>query len=101
MTAFALLTVLCVLVWICSLILSAIVYVLARAGGHACPEVNVIPSSVSSVAMNTDDGDETSIPTPSTLRSRTTARSVEHSWMKNGEFDIGAYREDILSKSQP
>lgn len=55
----------------CSIVLSAIVYVLARAGGHnACDEV---PMSYAPVTTSSPAGD----------------------------FDIGAYREHILAQSQP
>jgi adenylyl-sulfate kinase len=64
---------------ISSLVLSAIVYVLARAGGHSnCDEIIVTNSS----------------PLSSSAATASSSSSFE-------QFDIGAYREAILAQSTP
>lgn len=90
------------------LILSAIVYVLARAGGHsvACPDVAVMTP-----IADTDDGDFGTIES-GTAMSLNTAAPPSHkaaapsarSSLTGGQsapFDIGAYRKKILAQSQP
>jgi 3'-phosphoadenosine 5'-phosphosulfate synthase len=66
----------------CSLILSAIVYVLARAGGSAAKCADQI---VPMIAASTDAAFTT----------------ATHTASNNIPFDIGAYREKILSQSTP
>lgn len=81
-----------ILCWNCSLILSAIVYVLARAGGTAanCSEV------VLSTSSNPAPGTLSTLPGISTAPAAAPPATADFSG-----FDIGAYRAKILSQTTP
>ena len=89
---------------ICSFILAAIVYVLARAGTNDCKETPAqaamsslqasmnAPSSGSSVSAQSSSA-------ASSIKASTVSSSSKDVDFSN--FDIGAYREKILSQSTP
>jgi 3'-phosphoadenosine 5'-phosphosulfate synthase len=74
------------------MILGAIVYVLARAGGNAanCPEVALAPGTTTSSGIASYSTQ--ALPAPS----KTSSGQIDYT-----NFDIGAYRQQILSKTTP
>jgi 3'-phosphoadenosine 5'-phosphosulfate synthase len=82
----------------CSLVLSAIVYVLARAGGSAanCAD-QVVPLTTTGPSISSNG--HTAVRNPGGAPSAPSSGSA--SGGMDAVFDIGAYREQILSQSTP
>ena len=82
----------------CSFILAAIVYVLARAGTNDCKETpaQAAMSSLQASMPAVSSGNSVSVQSSSVPATSSSSKEVDFS-----NFDIGAYREKILSQSTP
>lgn len=85
------------------MILSAIVYVLARAGSHSCPEVKVLNDN--KALLDTDDNPnnilyESSVSNAINLRTTSEKENINNH-NNDKVFDIDSYRKKILSQSTP
>ena len=82
----------------CSFILAAIVYVLARAGTNDCKETpaQAAMSSLQASMPAVSSGNSVSAQSSSVPATSSSSKEVDFS-----NFDIGAYREKILSQSTP